>query len=262
MPCQCTLCSDAGCALGYVHQDLSARCLGLHFMINIKKKSCSKKDPLLGVSRHGEMVVSSNAVCPQSGCKPRPLSMEGVCVHPHACTHAARASSGSYTAAHSRLLPTSVSTNCFQETGWERKQALMKNPLVKNVFLRLFLSLRGGGREIIKQPRCIPALALGTLMLCYPRALSGGALSPPCSYQGPSCPMLLWEQKHRCGAAPLQLCAAPAAALSAPGFEDWGSHIIPIMQRPQHGHPALVLSLQQMQHWLRDQQWPWGLEQN
>lgn len=34
------------------------------------------------------------------------------------------------------LLPTPVSTNCFQETGWERKQALMKNPLVKNVFLQ------------------------------------------------------------------------------------------------------------------------------
>lgn len=37
MPCQCTLCSDAGWALDYVHQDLSSRCLGLHFMINIKK---------------------------------------------------------------------------------------------------------------------------------------------------------------------------------------------------------------------------------
>jgi len=39
MPCQRPLCSNAGWALGYVHQDLTARCLGLHFMINIKKKS-------------------------------------------------------------------------------------------------------------------------------------------------------------------------------------------------------------------------------
>lgn len=102
------------------------------------------------------------------------------------------------TAATLRLLPTSVSTNCFQEMSWERKQALMKNPLVKNVFLQPldYFVLERRGREIIKQPRCIPALALGTLMLCYPRDLSGGAPSPPCSYRALPCSKLLREQKH------------------------------------------------------------------
>lgn len=88
--------------------------------------------------------------------------------------HAARAAHSSYAVARSRLLLTSVSTNCFQETGWERKRAPTENPWVKNVFLQLldYFVLERWEREIIKQPRCIPALALGTPMLCYPRAPS------------------------------------------------------------------------------------------
>lgn len=44
----------------------------------------------------------------------------------------------------------------------------MKSPLVKNMFLQPldYFVLERRGREIIKQPRRIPALALGTLMLC------------------------------------------------------------------------------------------------
>lgn len=117
--------------------------------------------------------------------------------------HAARAAPSSYAAAPSRLLPTSVSTNCFQETGWERKRAPTENPWVKNMFLQLldYFVLERREREIIKQPRCIPALALGTPMLCYPRA--------PSFLPGPSCPMLLWEHKHL-----LWGCSSAAACCS------------------------------------------------
>lgn len=48
MPCQRTLCSEAGWALGYVRQDLSARCLGLHFVLNINKSPFPTKIHHLG----------------------------------------------------------------------------------------------------------------------------------------------------------------------------------------------------------------------
>lgn len=103
-----------------------------------------------------------------------------------ACHHSAAANQGCRrdvcAAGHAwlcipQLLPTSVSTKRFQETSRERKPGLMKNPLVKSVFLRpldYFVPERPGS-EIIKLPRCIPALALGTLLSCSLRAVDGSA---------------------------------------------------------------------------------------
>jgi len=171
-------------------------------------------------------------------------------------THPARASRSSYAAAHRRLLPTSVSTNCFQETGWERKQALMKNPLVKNVFLQPldYFVLERWGREIITTASLRSSLGSGD---------GDAVLSKGPVWGCPITPLLLSRSLlphtavgEKASAAGLLLCSA----LPVPGFGDQGSHLVPILQHPWWGHPVPVLGSQQMQRWLRGQQQrrPWG----
>lgn len=171
-----------------------------------QQKSFSSRDPSPRDSQRGELAASSNAACPQRAVTPGHRAGQECVrtrtqpVHPAVATL--------------QLPPASVSTKCFQETSCERKQALMKNPSVKNVFLQSleYFVLERRGRKIIKQPRYIPALALGMLMLCNPRALSGGAPSSPCSYQAPLVPRCHGSKSTCCGAAPPQTPPAPAAA--------------------------------------------------
>lgn len=98
-------------ALRCAHQVLSARCQGLHFMINILKGAFSSTDPSPGFL--GVESWRQEARQLELGVRRGRVVRLGI----------------------PRLLPTPVSTSRFQEMGRERKRALMKNPLVKNVFL-------------------------------------------------------------------------------------------------------------------------------
>lgn len=191
-----------------------------------QQKSFSSSNPSPGDSQRGELVASSNAACPQRGVTPGHRAGQE-CVH-------TRTQPMHPVAATLRLPPASVSTKCFQETSCERKQALIKNLSVKNVFLQSleYFVLERQRRKIIKQPRYIPALALGMPMLCDPRAPSGDAPSPPCSCKAPLAPCCCGSKSTCCGVAPLQTPAAPAAALPAPGWGDRGSLLSPSRSIP------------------------------
>lgn len=174
------------------------------------------------------------------------------------------ASRSSSATARGRLLPTSVSTNCFQEMGWESKQALMKNSLVKNVFLGQldYFVLERRGREMIKTASLHSSLGFGDADAMLAKGPVWGCPIALLFLSSPPFALCCCGSKSICcRAAPLQPCAAPASALPAPGFGDRGSHLVPIMKHPWKGHPALVLSSRQMQPWLHDEQQPWGFGQ-